>query len=125
MTLPGFKKCRVRVEADDEVYEGVAHNIVIANGRYFGGGMHISPKSMPDDGLFDVLVMKGPKSDSFTTLPKVYKGTHLPHKNMVELRAARVRVEADRTLPIEADGEPLGTTPATFEVIPRPILLKV
>jgi diacylglycerol kinase family enzyme len=58
-------------------------------------------------------------------LPKVYKGTHLPHRNMVELHAARIRVEADRALPIEADGEPLGTTPATFDIIPRPILLKV
>jgi diacylglycerol kinase (ATP) len=125
MTLPGFKRCRVRVEAGDDVYEGVAHNIVIANCRYFGGGMHISPKSLPDDGLFDVLVMKGPKSDSFTTIPKVYKGSHLPHRNMLEMRASRIRVEADRALPIEADGEPLGTTPATFDLLLRPLLLKV
>jgi diacylglycerol kinase (ATP) len=125
MTLPGFRRCQVRVEAAEGTYQGMAHNIVVANGQYFGGGMHISPRSMPDDGLFDVLVMKGPKSESFTTLPKVYKGTHLPHRNMVEMSGARIRVEADRALPIEADGEPLGTTPATFDIIPRPILLKV
>jgi diacylglycerol kinase family enzyme len=34
-------------------------------------------------------------------------------------------IEADRPLPIEADGEVLGTTPATFEVIPHPIRLKL
>jgi diacylglycerol kinase family enzyme len=44
---------------------------------------------------------------------------------MVELGGARIRVEANRALPTEADGEPLGTTPATFDIIPRPILLKV
>ena len=43
----------------------------------------------------------------------------------MELRARRVRVEADPPFRIEADGETLGATPATFEVIPRPIRLKL
>jgi diacylglycerol kinase (ATP) len=72
-----------------------------------------------------VLVMVGPKSDAFTTLAKVYRGTHLPHRNIRELRASRVRVEAGPPLPIEADGEILGTTPATFEVIPGAVRIKV
>jgi diacylglycerol kinase (ATP) len=87
--------------------------------------MQISPKSEPDDGVLDVLVMVGPKSDAFTMLPKVYRGTHLPHRNIVELRAGRVRVDADLPFQIEADGEILGTTPATFEVIRNLIRLKV
>jgi diacylglycerol kinase (ATP) len=97
----------------------------VANGRFYGGGMHISPKSEPDDGALDVLVMAGPKTEAFTALPKVYRGTHLPHRNIVELRASRVRVEADPPFPIEADGEHLGTTPATFEVVPLPIQVKL
>ncbi len=128
MTLPGFRPCRVRIDGDDagaDTWEGRAFNVVVANGRYFGGGMHISPKSRCDDGMFDVLVMKGPKTDSFTTLPKVYRGTHLPHQDIVELRASRMRVEAERPLPIEADGEELGSTPATFELLPSALSLKV
>jgi diacylglycerol kinase (ATP) len=87
--------------------------------------MHISPKSEPDDGALDVLVMVGPKSEAFTMVPKVYRGSHLPHRNIVELRANRVRVETDLPFQIEADGEPLGTTPATFEVIRTPIRVKL
>jgi diacylglycerol kinase (ATP) len=87
--------------------------------------MQISPRSEPDDGVFDVLVMVGPKSDAFTLLPKVYRGTHLPHRNIVELRAGRVRIETDPPFLIEADGETLGTTPATFEVIRNAIRVKV
>jgi diacylglycerol kinase (ATP) len=87
--------------------------------------MHISPKSEPDDGALDVLVMAGPKAEAFTALPKVYRGTHLPHRNIVELRASRVRVEADPPFPIEADGEHLGTTPATFEIVALPIQVKL
>ena len=60
--------------------------------------MQISPNSDPGDCLLDILVMTGPKSDSFTTLPKVYKGAHLPHRNIAELRAAQLSIErAGRT----------------------------
>jgi len=125
LTLPGFRPATVRLDVDGQAYQWRAHNVVVANCRFYGGGMQISPKSKPDDGALDVLVMAGPKSDAFTELPKVYRGTHLPHRNIAELRASRVRVEADPPFRIEADGELLGTTPATFEIIPTPIRLKV
>ncbi len=125
LTLPGFGPRTVRLDADGQEFTGRAFNVVVANCRFYGGGMQISPKSDPCDGTLEVLVMTGPKSDAFTTLPKVYRGTHLPHRHIAELRARRVRIEADPPLPIEADGEILGTTPATFEVIPRVIRIKV
>jgi diacylglycerol kinase (ATP) len=125
LTLPRFRPATVRLDADGQAFEWLAHNVVVANGRFYGGGMQISPKSEPDDGRLDVLVMTGPKSDAYTTLPRVYRGTHLPHRNIAELRASRVTVETDVPYPIEADGEVLGTTPATFEVIPGALRLKV
>ena len=99
--------------------------MVVANCRFYGGGMQISPNSDPGDCLLDILVMTGPKSDSFTTLPKVYSGAHLPHRNIAELRAAQLSLEADPGFPVEADGELLGTTPASFGIIPGALRLKV
>jgi diacylglycerol kinase (ATP) len=124
LTLPGFRPAAVRLEADGQAYQWRAHNVVVANCRFYGGGMQISPASEPDDGALDVLVMAGPKSEAFTTVPRVYRGTHLPHRNIATLRATRLRVDADPPFDIEADGELLGTTPATFEVIPGAIRLK-
>lgn len=125
LTLPRFRPATVRLDADGQAFEWLAQNVVVANCRFYGGGMQISPRSEPDDGGLDVLVMTGPKSDAYTTLPKVYRGTHLPHRNIAELRVSRVTVETDAPYPIEADGETLGTTPATFEVIPRALRVKV
>ena len=125
LALPGFRPAPVRLDADTHSYAWRAFNVVVANCRFYGGGMHISPNSDPGDGLLDILVMTGPKSDSFATLPKVYKGAHLPHRNIAELRAARLSVEADPGFPVEADGELLGTTPASFGIIPGAIRLKV
>jgi diacylglycerol kinase (ATP) len=125
LALPRYKPGSVRVQADRKSYEGRGVNIVVANCQYFGGGMRISPRSYPGDGALDVLVFRGPKSDSFTTLPKVYKGEHVPHENIVEMKGKTIRVEAEQPLRIEADGEELGTTPATFEVLPQIINLKI
>jgi len=125
LTLPGFRPATVRLDADGQAFEWRAFNVVVANCRFYGGGMQISPKSQPDDGALDVLVMTGPKSDAFTTIPKVYKGTHLPHRNIAELPAVSLRIEADPPFPVEADGETLGTTPASFGIIPNAIRLKL
>ena len=125
LTLPGFRPAPVRLDADGQASSWRAFNVVVANCRFYGGCMQISPISDPGDGLLDVLVMTGPKSDAFATLPKVYRGTHLPHRNIAELRAARIRLDADRPFPVEADGEIVGTTPVSFGIIPAVIRLKV
>ena len=125
LSLPRFRRFEATVEAGSKSFQGGAYNVVVANCQFYGGGMRISPKSWPSDGLLDVLVMTGPKSDSFTTLPKVYRGEHLPHPNMQELKARTIRVDADRPLPVEADGEVLGTSPVTFDVVPKAIRVKI
>ena len=125
LTLPRFRPAAVRLDADGQYHAWRAFNVVVANCRFYGGGMQISPNSDPGDCLLDILVMTGPKSDSFTTLPKVYKGAHLPHRNIAELRAARLTIEAEPGFQVEADGELLGMTPASFGIIPGAIRLKV
>jgi len=65
------------------------------------------------------------KADLVRTLPKIYRGTHLPHPKAELLRGATVSVESDEALPIQLDGEQPGTTPVRFEVVPRALRLRV
>ena len=126
LVMPRFKLAQVRVQADRRAYEGPAYLVVVGNAQYYGGGMRISPRSYPGDAILDVLVFKGPKSDSFTLLPKIYRGDHVPNDHVAELRVRReLTIDADRPLPIEADGEVLGTTPATVEILAQAIRLKL
>jgi diacylglycerol kinase (ATP) len=126
LTLPSFGLSDVRVQADRKTYEGPGMMVIVGNCQYYGGGMRISPRSYPGDGVLDVLIFQGPRSDAFTLLPRVYRGEHIPHPHIKELRARqRLTVDADRPLPIEADGEVLGFTPATFEVVPQAIRMKL
>jgi diacylglycerol kinase (ATP) len=102
------------------------HDVVVANGRYFGGGMMIAPQAEPDDGLFDVLLIGNlTKRDLLLTLPKTYRGRHLPHPKAELLRGSAVEIDAAEPLPVELDGEQPGTTPARFELVPRALRLRV
>ncbi len=102
------------------------HDVVVANGPYFGGGMKICPDAEPDDGAFDVLLIGDlTKRDLLLTMPKIFRGTHLPHPKAELLRGAEVLVESDEPLPIELDGEQPGTTPARFEAVPRALRVRV
>jgi diacylglycerol kinase (ATP) len=115
----------VEVLADRKEFAGRANNVVVANGQFYGGGMKISPRSYPGDGLLDVQISTGPKSDAFTLIPKIYRGEHLPHPHIKELRGRVIKVDAERPLPVEGDGEVLGTTPVTFTVLPEVLTLKI
>jgi diacylglycerol kinase (ATP) len=127
LTLARTRLAEVTVEADTKVYEGPAYNVVVANAQFTGGGLRLSPRSFPGDGILDALVFRGPRSDAVTMLPRIYRhGDHVPDPHIREMRAKiRVAVRADRPLPVEADGELLGTTPATFQIVPGAIRLKL
>ena len=95
-------------------------------GAYAGGGMHVTPDAAPDDGLFDTMLIGDvTKLDFVTTFPKIYRGRHLSHAKIDVLRGARVSIDADERLPITLDGEQPGTTPVTFDMVPRALRLRV
>jgi diacylglycerol kinase (ATP) len=122
----GWSASEVTVELDGEKRRSPMHLVVVANGRYFGGGMMITPEAQPDDGVFDVLLIGDlTKRDLLLTLPKTYFGRHLPHPKAELLHARSVEIEGAEPLPIELDGEQPGTTPVTFEVVPRALRLRV
>ena len=128
-TLAVFARWRndvVRVEVDGQAREGRMHDVVVANGRYFGGGMMICPDAAPDDGLLDVLLIGDlTKRDLLVTLPKTYRGKHLPHPKAEVLRGASVTVDAETPLPVELDGEQPGTTTARFEAVRGALRVRV
>jgi diacylglycerol kinase (ATP) len=117
----------VRVELEGgERREARMHDVIVANGRWHGGAMMLAPQAEPDDGLFDVVLIGDiNKRDFVTTSPKIYKGTYLAHPKIDLLRARAVTVDAPEPLPIELDGEQVGTTPARFEIVRAALRVRV
>ncbi len=117
----------VTVQLDDGTQrEGRMHDVIVANGQWHGGAMWLAPDAQPDDGIFDVVLIGDVnKRDFVTTAPKIYRGTYLAHPKVELLHSRTVFVDAPERLPIELDGEQVGTTPARFEVVPRALRLRV
>jgi YegS/Rv2252/BmrU family lipid kinase len=114
-----WENTEVTVTLDEGERRGRMHDVIVANGMWHGGGMKLAPDARPDDGQFDVVLIGDvSKLDFLTTAPKIYKGAHVHHPKVEVLRSRRVEVDAPETLPIELEGEQVGTTPVTFEVVP-------
>jgi YegS/Rv2252/BmrU family lipid kinase len=111
----------VRVDVDGEVHEGPVQNVVVANGRYFGGGMHIAPQASLDDGLFDVILAAdlGVRR-SLGGLPRLYKGTHIGRPGIGYSRGRVVTVTPLEQRPVlfDVEGEQVGRAPATLTCLP-------
>lgn len=122
----GTRRRVVRIGYDMKHWEGESFHVVIGNGQ-FASGIRLSPRSFPGDGVLDALVFTGQKSDAYTMIPRIMRhGGHVPDDAIKELRAKiRFSVESERPLAVVADGEPFGTTPATFQVVAQQILLKL
>jgi diacylglycerol kinase (ATP) len=116
----------VEVTVDGQSRTARMHDVIIANGPYIGGGMKICPDAEPDDGVLDVLLIGDlTKRDLLFTLPKTFRGTHLPHPKAELLRGRQITVESPDPLPLELDGEQPGTTRARFEIVPRALRVRV
>jgi YegS/Rv2252/BmrU family lipid kinase len=105
-------------------------NVVIANGQYFGKGMHPAPQARLDDGFFDVVVLKNSSLARFLIqLPQIYGiKPVIPTADVEVFRAQAVSVETlspAAPLPIEMDGETVGSGSAVFTIVPKAIQLKV
>ena len=121
-----WRNVDLRVTVGGEQREGRMEDVLVGNTEFHNGGMRLCPGARPDDGVFDVLLIGDlTKADLVRVLPKLYKGTHLPHPKAELLRGATVSVESSTPLPIELDGEQPGTTPARFEVVPGELRVRV
>jgi YegS/Rv2252/BmrU family lipid kinase len=122
-----WQNTQVTVDLADGVRrEDLMHDVIVANGRFHGGGMKLAPEARQDDGLFDVVLIGDvSKLDFVTTAPKLYSGRYLSHPKVELLRSSTVAIDASEPLPLEVDGEPIGTTPARFEVVPSALRLRV
>ncbi|HSJ43492.1 MAG TPA: diacylglycerol kinase family protein [Euzebyales bacterium] len=99
--------------------------LVVANGQFFGGGMKVAPRAIPQDGRFSVLAFTGGRSQVFMLTTQLYAGEHLPHPQIVEYQSATCGITTEEPLLVEADGEVLGTTPARFSILKRTLYLKI
>lgn len=121
--LAAWRERPVRVQLDDgTIIEGPMNLVAVANARYAGGGMMLSPAAEMDDGKLDVVTARGlNRATIMRELTRIHKGGHVanPKVKIVQGRSVDIqtRVPEDAML-IEVDGNVCGRTPADYVVMP-------
>ncbi len=114
-----YKPTRYTLDVDHSSVSLEAYSIVVANGGYYGKGMHVAPKAAVDDGLLDVVVIpKAPRWRLIQLMPKVYDGSHVERPEVLTFRGRKISLSARDRVAAFGDGEPLQDLPLTAEVEP-------
>ncbi len=94
--------------------------LVVANGRYFGGGMCIAPDADIRDGSFNLLLAeKLSYTGLLGQLPKLYLKRRFSHPRIHYSTGKKIIVAARQgLLPVDMDGEFLQARRVEFEIIP-------
>jgi YegS/Rv2252/BmrU family lipid kinase len=124
--LRGWRHARWQVVVDGEAQSFTGYSVAVANSGVFGGGMYLVPDASLDDGLLDVVLTRScPKWRYLSSLPKVFKGTHVESEDLTILRGREVAFHADRPFRAYADGDPIAELPVTIRVVPRSLKVLV
>lgn len=126
VNLVRYRDVWVSLKGDFGQYEGRVFLVATGNTHTYAGRIKIAPSAIVDDGWLDVcLVREAPRREVLRMLPKSFRGGHVTHR-LVSLERTRImEVQSPEPLPIWADGERVGTTPASIEVVPSALRVLV
>jgi YegS/Rv2252/BmrU family lipid kinase len=117
--LAAWRPARFTVLLDGVEHQFEGYTLVVANTRFYGGGMRVAPAAKPDDATLDIVCIgKTSKLRFLANIPKVFAGKHVFVDGVTTHRAREVEVKADRPFAVFADGEHLTDLPATVRLIP-------
>jgi diacylglycerol kinase (ATP) len=118
-TLISYKNTPVTIHLDGRPpMQQKVFLIAVGNMQYYGGGFRICPQAVPNDGLLDFCIAGDiSKTGTLSMLPKTLKGEHLAHPQCRYLQAKEAFIDGP-PLPMQADGQNIGSLPAVFRVAP-------
>jgi diacylglycerol kinase family enzyme len=106
--IVNLRHLQLRVTSDEGVYNGKAIMMLVFNGRT-AGSIPLARMSQMDDGLLDVLILKG--ESPFATVDAVIRylsgveGSY-PPSDVEHFRCRKLHIECQQQVPTDIDGQP-------------------
>jgi len=125
-SLFSFRVAKTKIATDNTQLTIEVFSMAAAIGQFNGGGMRQAPRACPDDGLFDLTVIR--KIGKFKVIRNVLKlidGSFTKLPEVSEFRTASIHIESSPELYAETDGESVGKSPFHFSVLPRSLRIIV
>ncbi len=117
---------RIWMRCDGKRRSVSALMVLIGNTRLYGGALTFAKQAVADDGLLDVVVVSG--GGLLYRLGVLVRALLRRASLGPRVRYSRcrtVRLESHTPLPVQVDGEVIGTLPMTFTVIPSALTVVV
>lgn len=123
--IPSIKATNMRIEYDDEVFEGEAMMFLCGLTNSVGGFEKIAPDASINDGLFTMMILKKCNIADFIRIASLaLRGEHLNDPNVIYRKSSVVKVspaEENAAIHINLDGEYGGDAPVKFTNLKRHI----
>lgn len=112
----------IQICIEDSCLNIQAAQLLVGNGRFYGGGNVVAPDATLDDGLLDVYVLSADvsKTELLSLAAAARRGTLGDQPHIMYYRTARLSASLVGPVQINVDGEVLGMEGRLeFEVLPR------
>ena len=115
-----YERYRLSGRMDDEPFESHSSMLVAGLGRYFGGGMKITPEASPQSGRFQVVWDRSlGRLMLFYLMGKAFSGGHLAHPQVQSRFARYLELSAHPPAIVQVEGELVGQTPLELQLSPE------
>ena len=125
--LASFRAPEFSVKWDGGERSGRMFQVCAGNTEFAAGGvMRISPGARPDDGLLNIsLVDALGRLQIVRRFPSILSGRYVEDERVDYFTGKRLEIDAVPPAELQADGDIIGTTPATIELLPGALQLVV
>lgn len=113
-----YTSTRVTILLDNEKVISDIFSMSVGICQYNGGGMKQAPDALPDDGLFDLTLIKPiGKFKIVRNIIKLFDGSFTRLPEVSTFRSSKIIIHSEPPMFMEADGESLGQTPFVFNIL--------
>jgi diacylglycerol kinase family enzyme len=126
--LLGVRQRRFRLALDGEKSHPLATDIVFMNNAFVGlPRLRLGPEARLDDGVVEAYIFRARTLlDYIWLLGHILSGRQRRDRNLTWQQVTdSIHVDAIPPLPVQADGDPLGSTPVEIRVKPKAIRVMV
>lgn len=127
--LANYSPTRVTIRFDSEAVSLDAFVVIVSNISTYGLSIvKVAPFAALDDGWLDICVFEKPPTHKIGFLAQVMlllARRHLNDPRVRYFRARHIEIESDPPIATQLDGDPIGNTPVTIDVVPNALKILV
>lgn len=113
---------RARIEGDGHHAHSLTLQVAVGNGRYYGGGNIIERDAAIDEEMLRLYSLEFIQSWRMVLMFHSFRsGEHGALKEVRTMQGKEFKIQTRRPKPVNADGEIVSRTPATFKVLPKAV----